>query len=166
MSVHHDVLALLMTLIVHCVRIVVGGLGDWRARGRWCVIGIITSSVVDRRSVSGYMPLLVMVLLVVLWEVEGSRPRLRKPVPTIRHLNGRTEGPTSEGRCFRLYGSAIFEVASGGFRSAVDEVGVCSEPRSTMSWLRKYYIPASKYHSSRGFLFIGLSDEPLYWCNR
>ena len=133
MSVHHDVLALLMTLIVHCVRIVVGGLGDWRARGRWCVIGIITSSVVDRRSVSGYMPLLVMVLLVVLWEVEGSRPRLRKPVPTIRHLNGRTEGPTSEGRCFRLYGSAVSEVASGGFRSAVDEVGVCSERRSTMS---------------------------------
>jgi hypothetical protein len=33
MSVHHDVLALLMTLVVHCVRIVVGRLGDWRPRG-------------------------------------------------------------------------------------------------------------------------------------
>lgn len=132
-SVHHDVLALLMTLIVHCVRIVVGGLGDGRARGRWCIIGIITSSVVDRRSVSSYMPLLVMVLLVVLWEVERPRPRLRKPVPTIRHLNGQTEGLTSEGRRFRLYGFAVFEVASGGFRSAADEVGVCSDCRSTMS---------------------------------
>lgn len=132
-SVHHDVLALLMTLIVHCVRIVVGGLGDGRARGRWCIIGIITSSVVDRRSVSSYMPLLVMVLLVVLWEVERPRPRLRKPVPTIRHLNGQTEGLTSEGRRFRLYGFAVFEVASGGFRSAADEVGVCSDRRSTMS---------------------------------
>lgn len=52
-AVHHDVLTLLMTLIVHRIRIVGRGLGYRRARGRRGVIGVATSATVHWGAGSG-----------------------------------------------------------------------------------------------------------------
>lgn len=87
-AVHHDVLTLLMTLVVHCIRIVRRGLGYRRARRRRGVIGIAASATVYRGARSSnvtWMVVLLTILVIIEWT--GSR----EPVCSIRHLTRSTQ---------------------------------------------------------------------------
>ena len=83
-TIHHDVLTLLMTLIIHRIRIMRRGLGYRRARGRRGVIGVASSATVHWGARSGQMTR-VVALLIVLVVIEWSGSGL-EPVCSICHL--------------------------------------------------------------------------------
>lgn len=92
-TVHHDVLTLLMTLIVHRIWIVGRSLGHRRARGRRGVIGVATSATVHWGAGSGKMTR-VVVLLIILVVIEWSGSR--EPVCSICHPARLTGNETIE----------------------------------------------------------------------
>ena len=63
-ATHHDVLTLLMTLVVHRIRIVRRGLRYRRARGRRGFIGVATSATGHWGAGSGQMTGVVVLLIV------------------------------------------------------------------------------------------------------
>ena len=87
-AIHHDMLTLLMTLIIHCIRIVRRGLGYRRTRGRRGVVRIASSAAIHWGAGSGQMAR-VMVLLIILIVVEWSGSR--EPVCSICHLTRPTK---------------------------------------------------------------------------
>lgn len=88
--VHHHMLTLLVRLIEHAVRVMVGSLRDRRTRWRWGVIIIASSYVIDWRSVPREMAM-VMILLVMLRVIILASPGLLEPVRTICHRMNREE---------------------------------------------------------------------------
>lgn len=89
-TIHHHVLALLVRLVEHAIRIVVGCLRDWRAGWRRCVVVIASSHVIDRRSIPRKMAM-VMILLVMLRVIILASSGLLKPVRTICHRMNRAD---------------------------------------------------------------------------
>ena len=83
-AIHHDVLTLIVTLIIHRIRIMRRGLGYRRARGRRGVIGVASSATIHWGARSGQMTR-VVVLLIVLVVIEWSGSGL-EPVCSICHL--------------------------------------------------------------------------------
>ena len=95
--VHHDVLTLLVTLVVHRIRIVRRGLGDRRSRWGRGIIGVATSATVHWGARSSQMTR-VVILLVILVIIEWSGPR--EPMCSISHLTKSTERKKTD---FTLY---------------------------------------------------------------
>lgn len=83
-AIHHDVLTLIMTLIIHRIRIMRRSLGYRRARGRRGIIGIASPATIHWGPRSGQMTR-VVVLLIVLVVIEWSSSGL-EPVCSICHL--------------------------------------------------------------------------------
>lgn len=89
-AIHHDVLTLLMTLVVHRIRIVRRSLGYGRARRRRGVIGVATSVHWGARSCE-MTRMVVLLIVLVIKILSGS-----EPVCSIRHLTRSTEKETTE----------------------------------------------------------------------
>ena len=87
-AVHQDVLTLLMTLVVHCIRVVRRGLGHRRARRRRGVIGIAASATIHRGAGSSDVTWMV-ILLTILVIIKRTGPR--EPVCSIRHPTRSTQ---------------------------------------------------------------------------
>ena len=92
--IHHHLLSLLMTLVVHVIRVVVGCLRYRRSRRGGSVIVVASpTTIIDRGAIACNMALvmaLLMLLRVIVWPSTG----LLVPVWTsVRHLGRRSNHP-------------------------------------------------------------------------